>query len=80
MEEAHLTQKGPLSTRLVVVNENKSEQQAWEAKLLQWSDSVMKSLGYRCHPMASGGSVPLYFQSCGAAWPQVGVKAVALFD
>ena len=42
--------------------------------------SVMKSLGYKCHPMASGGSVPRNIQSSEAAWPQIGVKAVALID
>ena len=30
--------------------------------------------------MASGGSVPQNIQSSGAAWPQIGVKAVALID
>ena len=43
-------------------------------------ESVMESLGYKRHPMASRQSVPVNFQSCGAVWPQVGVKAVALFD
>ena len=42
--------------------------------------SVMMSLGYKCNPMASRERVPVNFQSNGAAWPQVGVKAVALFD
>ena len=42
--------------------------------------SVMKSLGYKRHPMASRESVPVNFQLSGAAWPQVGIKAVALFD
>ena len=42
--------------------------------------SVMMSLGYKCNPMASRERVPVNFQSSGPAWPQVGVKAVALFD
>ena len=42
--------------------------------------SVMMSLGYKCNPMASRERVPVNFQSSGAAWPQVGFKAVALFD
>ena len=41
----------------------------------------MKSLGYKRHPMASRESVPVNFQSSGAAWPHVSVKAVTfLFD
>ena len=50
---------------MVVVDENKSKQQAWKAKLLQWSDRVMKSLGNRCHPMASGGVCPCFSSPVG---------------